>query len=226
MGKLICIGGGEIPRIKNGIELPYETKEIDEEIVKISNKKNPKLLFIGTASSHSYDYYLVIKKIYENLGCTVSNLDLLADNINITDVKKSILNTDIIYVGGGNTRFMLEKWRELGIDKLLIQAYNKGIVCSGLSAGSYCWFEYNYDLIEGLGIINAINCVHYDQKDNEAKEKFYDVIKDKNMEGIALDNCVAIEFIDGKIKIIKSNLNRNAYKVIYENGEIIEKIIK
>lgn len=226
MGKLICIGGGEIPRIKNGIELPYETKEIDEEIVKTSNKKNPKLLFIGTASSHSYDYYLVIKKIYENLGCTVSNLDLLADNINMTDVKKSILNTDIIYVGGGNTRFMLEKWRELGIDKLLIQAYNKGIVCSGLSAESYCWFKYNYDLIEGMGIINAINCVHYDQKDNEAKEKFYDVIKDKNMEGIALDNCVAIEFIDGKIKIIKSNPNRNAYKVIYENGKIIEKIIK
>ena len=226
MGKLICIGGGEIPRIKNGIELPYETREIDEEIVKISNKKNPKLLFIGTASSHSYDYYLVIKKIYENLGCTVSNLDLLADNINMTDVQNSILNTDIIYVGGGNTRFMLEKWRKLGIDKLLIQAYNKGIVCSGLSAGSYCWFKYNYDLIEGMGIINAINCVHYDQKDNEAKEKFYDVIKDKNMEGIALDNCVAIEFIDGKIKIIKSNPNRNAYKVIYENGKIIEKIIK
>lgn len=226
MGKLICIGGGEIPRIKNGIELPYETKEIDEEIVKTSNKKNPKLLFIGTASSHSYDYYLVIKKIYENLGCTVSNLDLLADNINMTDVKNSILNTDIIYVGGGNTRFMLEKWRKLGIDKLLIQAYNKGIVCSGLSAGSYCWFKYNYDLIEGMGIINAINCVHYDQKDNEAKEKFYDVIKDKNMEGIALDNCVAIGFLDGKIKIIKSNPNRNAYKVIYENGEIIEKIIK
>ena len=226
MGKLICIGGGEIPRIKNGIELPYETREIDEEIVKISNKKNPKLLFIGTASSHSYDYYLVIKKIYENLGCTVSNLDLLADNINMTDVKNSILNTDIIYVGGGNTRFMLEKWRKLGIDKLLIQAYNKGIVCSGLSAGSYCWFKYNYDLIEGMGIINAINCVHYDQKDNEAKEKFYDVIKDKNMEGIALDNCVALEFIDGKIKIIKSNPNRNAYKVSYEKGKIIEKIIK
>lgn len=226
MGKLICIGGGEIPRIKNGIELPYETREIDEEIVKISNKKNPKLLFIGTASSHSYDYYLVIKKIYENLGCTVSNLDLLTDNINMTDVQNSILNTDIIYVGGGNTRFMLEKWRELGVDKLLIQAYNKGIVCSGLSAGSYCWFEYNYDLIQGLGIINAINCVHYDKKDNDAKEKFYTTIKNKQLEGIAIDNCVAIGFLDGKIKIIKSDPNKNAYKVSYEKGKIIEKIIK
>ena len=225
MGKLICIGGGEIPIIKNGIELPYETKEIDEEIVRVSNKQNPKLLFIGTASSHSYDYYLVIKKIYENLGCIVSNLDLLADTINMIEIENSILNTDIIYVGGGNTKFMLEKWRELGIDKLLIQAYKKGIVCSGLSAGSYCWFKYNYDLIEGLGIINAINCVHYDKKDNEAKEKFYNVIKDKKIDGIALDNCVAIEFIDGKTKIIKSNPNKNAYKVIFENGKIIEEIM-
>ena len=41
MGKLICIGGGEVPRIKNGIQLPYETKEIDQEIVRIANQKNP-----------------------------------------------------------------------------------------------------------------------------------------------------------------------------------------
>ena len=225
MGKLICIGGGEIPIIKNGIELPYETKEIDEEIVRVSNKKNPKLLFIGTASSHSYNYYLIIKQIYENLGCIVSNLDLLSDNINMKDVENSILNTDIIYVGGGNTKFMLEKWKENGIDKLLVQAYNKGIVCAGLSAGSYCWFKYNYDLIEGLGIINAINCVHYDKKGTEAKEKFYSVIKDKGLEGIALDNCVAIEFIDGKVKIIKSDYSKKAYNVIYNNGQIIEEEI-
>ena len=171
MRKLVCIGGGEVPRIKNGIQLPYETKEIDEEIVRLSEKENPKLLFIGTASKDSYNYYLVIKKIFEDLGCMCSNLDLLTDNLDMDDVKNAILNTDIIYVGGGNTKFMLEKWRELGVDKLLIEAYNKGIVCSGLSAGSYCWFKLNYDLLEGLGIINAINCVHYEQKDEEARNK-------------------------------------------------------
>ena len=42
MGKLVCIGGGEIPRIKNGIQLPYETKEIDEEIVRLSEKEKQK----------------------------------------------------------------------------------------------------------------------------------------------------------------------------------------
>lgn len=225
MGKLVCIGGGEIPRIKNGIQLPYETRKIDEEIVRLAEKHNPKLLFIGTASSNSYDYYLVIKKIYENLGCVVSNLDLLKDNLNIDEVKNSILNTDIIYVGGGNTKFMLEKWRELGVDKLLLEAYNKGIVCSGLSAGSYCWFKLNYDLLEGIGIINAVNCVHYEQKDKEYRDKFYNVIKETGLDGIALDNCVALELVDDKMKIIKSNKNRNAYKISYKDNEFIEEIL-
>lgn len=225
MGKLVCIGGGEIPRIKNEIKLPYETREIDEEIVKISEKENPNFLFIGTASTNSYNYFLVIKEIFENLGCNVSNLDLLQDDLNMEEVKNSILNTDIIYVGGGNTKFMLKKWRELGVDKLLIEAYNKGIVCSGLSAGSYCWFKINYDLIEGLGIINAVNCVHYDHKDEHERYKFYNVIKETGYDGIALENCVALEIIDGRMKVIKSNNNKNAYRIIYRNNEWMEEIL-
>ena len=143
-------------------------------------------------------------------------------------IREIILNTDIIYIGGGNTKFMLEKWRELGIDKILLEAYQKGIVCSGLSAGSYCWFKYNYDLLEGIGIVNAVNCVHYEQKDMEAKNKFYNVIKEKGLDGIALENCVALEIIDGEMKIIKSDSNKNAYKIAYDrnNSKFIEKIIK
>lgn len=226
MGKLVCIGGGESPRVKNGIKLPYETRKIDEEIVRISEKENPKLLFIGTASTNSYNYFLVIKEIFEDLGCVVSNLDLLQGNLNMEEVRNSILNTDIIYVGGGNTKFMLEKWRELGVDKLLIEAYNKGIVCSGLSAGSYCWFRLNYDLIEGLGIINAVNCVHYEPKDEQARNKLYNVIKETGLEGIALENCVALEVVDGKMKIVKSNDSKNAYKIVYKDGKFIEEIMK
>lgn len=225
MGKLVCIGGGEISRIKDGIQLPYETKEIDEEIVRLAEKKNPKLLFIGTASTHSYDYYLVIKKIFQDLGCIVSNLDLLKDNLNMNEVKDSILNTDIIYVGGGNTKFMLDKWRKLGVDKILVEAYNKGIVCSGLSAGSYCWFKLNYDLIEGIGIINGVNCVHYEQKDKVARDKFYNVIKSTGLDGFALDNCVALEIVDDKIKVIKSNKNRNAYKISYNDNHFVEEML-
>ena len=226
MGKIVCIGGGEIPRNKNGNILPYETEEIDKEIVKLSGKENSKLLFIGTASSHSEEYFNVIKDIYTKLGCIVSNLDIINNNFDTEMLENIIFDTDIIYVGGGNTRFMLEKWRECGLDKILKQAYEKNIVLSGLSAGSYCWFKYNYDMIEGLGLIDSINCVHYDIKDEESKNKFYKTIKDKNMIGYAIDNCVALEFIDNQVKVIKSNQKRNAYKVEYLNGDIIEEIIQ
>lgn len=226
MGKLVCIGGGEIPRNKNGITLPYETEEIDKEIVRLSEKSNPKLLFIGTASSHSEEYFNVIRDIYTKLGCIVSNLDIINNNFDTEMLENIVFDTDIIYVGGGNTRFMLEKWRECGLDKILKQAYNRNIVLSGLSAGSYCWFKYNYDLIEGLGLIDAINCVHYNIKDKESKNKFYKTIKDKNMIGYAIDNCVALEFIDNKVKVIKSDKKKNAYKVEYLTGKIIEEVIK
>ena len=222
MKKLVCIGGGEIPRYKDRILLPYETKEIDEEIVRLSNKSNPKFLFISIASSHPEEYFEGIKKVYEKLGCIVSHLNI---NKSYDDIKKDILNTDIIYIGGGNTNHLMEVLKEKGIDKILITAYENEIVCSGLSAGSYCWFNCNYDLIEGMNVINAVNCVHYDQKDKIAKKKLYSVIKDKGLVGYAIDNCVALEFINNDIKVVKSNNNMNAYKIIYNDNKIIEEII-
>ncbi len=223
MKKLVCIGGGEIPRFKNGVLLPYETKEIDEEIVRLANKESPKFLFVSIASSNPKEYFNGIRKIYEELGCIVSHLDI---NKPYEEIEKDVLNSDIIYIGGGNTKYLVEKLKTTNIDKLLIKAYNDGIVCAGLSAGSYCWFKYNYDLIEGMNVINAINCVHYDKKDKKAKAKFYTVIKENNLIGYAIDNCVALEFIDNRIKVVKSNYDKNAYKVSYTNNKIEEDIIK
>lgn len=222
MKKLVCIGGGDIPRYKNDVLLPYETKEIDEEIVKLSNKEHPKFLFISIASSNPKEYFNGIKKIYENLGCIVSHLDI---NKTYKEIQEDVLNSDIIYIGGGNTKYLVEQLKTTNIDKLLIKAYNNGIVCAGLSAGSYCWFKYNYNLIEGMNVINAVNCVHYDQKDKVAKDKFYSVIKDNNLVGYALDNCVALEFIDNSIKVLKSNYDKNAYKINYINNKIEEEIM-
>lgn len=217
--KLVCIGGGEIPRYKNGVFLPYETKEIDEEIVKLSNKEHPKFLFISIASSHPEEYFEGIKKVYEELGCIVKHLDT---NKTHNELEKEILNADIIYIGGGNTRHLVEELKDKELDKILIKAYNSGIVCSGLSAGSYCWFNCNYDLIKGMNVINAVNCVHYDQKDEKSKNKLYDVVKEKNIIGYAIDNQVALEFIDDDINVIKSNDTKNAYRISSIAGKIVE----
>lgn len=194
----------------------------------MSQKKNPKLLFIGTASSENSIYFNALKNIYEKLGCAVEELKLFGETeieiplieTRIDEIRQKILLADIIYIGGGNTKRMLNKWSEFGIGQMIMEAYENGIIVSGFSAGCYSFFKYNYELIEGLGIINAIICVHYDEKSEEKKKQFLESIKEKQLTGIALDNGVAIYYFDNKFKIVKSIKNAKAYKFNYKNSGV------
>ena len=221
--KIVCIGGGEMPRVKNGVVLPYETKEIDEEIVKMAGKSCPKVLFVGTASFDKSSHYEAFRKVYEKLGCVVTDLKLCESCLSEAEMRERVFGADVVYIDGGKTEFMLERWRECGFDRILMEAYGKGVVLAGVSAGSYCWFRYNYDSIEGLGLIEMINCAHYNQKSVAQKEKFYRIIADKGLDGLAIDDCVAVAFVDGEMRVIKSDARRKAYLVSVEDGELIEK---
>ena len=225
MKAIICIGGLTGIKSKDNIFLPYEPRKVDKEIVALSKKEHPKVLFIGTASKERKDYYDSFKTAYEELGADVSNLLILNNDISNKEIEEKILGSDIIYVGCGKTQFMMDKWKEKGIDKFLKKAYDKGIILAGMSAGSYCWFKYNYELIEGLGLIPKINCVHYDEKSNDKKDQFFYNIKKYNMEGIALDNDVAIAFIDDKYKIIKNEDKSNAYQISFNKEKLIVKVL-
>ena len=226
MGKIVCIGGLNGLKNEKGEFISYEPRKVDKEIIKLSNKNHPNVLFIGTASKEREDYFNTFSVAYKSLGAKVEALRILNDELTPNGISDKILSADIIYVGCGNTRFMLEKWKEKGVDIALEKAYQKGIVLAGMSAGSYCWFDYNYDSIQGLGFINAVNCVHYNRKDEIAKKKFYDVMQNKNMMGIALDDCLALEVIDNEFKIIKNNENAKANKIYFDGEKFIEEELK
>ena len=135
MKKIVAVGGGEIGRPGYSIE----TAKIDKEIIKLSGKKRPKFLFIPTASLDADDYVKVVNNYFGNkLGCVIDVLYLVNKKISRREIENKILNSDIIYVGGGNTFKMLKLWRKLGVDKVLAAAYKKGIVHSGVSAGAIC----------------------------------------------------------------------------------------
>jgi len=141
MKKIVAIGGGEIGRPEHSIE----TLKIDREIIRLSGKKQPKFLFIPTASIDAGDYVKVVNSYFgKKLGCAIDVLYLVNRKTSYQEIKNKILNSDIIYVGGGNTLKMLKLWRKLGVDKILAVAYKKGIVLSGVSAGAICWFKYGH----------------------------------------------------------------------------------
>lgn len=225
---IVAIGGGEISN--------NETYEIDKFIVKSAKKENPNFLFIPTASRDAEPYIETINKLYESLGCTTDTLYLSNVEVNRKELNDKIDNADIIYVGGGNTDYMMEVWREYNVDKALIRAYKNGKVMSGLSAGSICWFiaghsdsEFIEDKenpkakwVKGLGIIPFLHCPHYDEPEREGFDEFY---SGQITDAIAIENQVAIVWDDFEMKVIKSNPLKNAYYISWSEKALNKKVL-
>ena len=225
---IIAIGGGEVSK--------NQTYEIDKFIVESAKKENPNFLFIPTASKDAEPYIKTINKLYESLGCITDTLYLSDVEVNIDEVNQKIENADIIYVGGGNTLYMMEVWRQYSVDKAIIKAYTSGKVLSGLSAGSICWFIAGHsdsEFIEGienpkpiwakgLGIIPYLHCPHYDEPDRVGFDEFY---AGQLTDAIAIENQVAVVWDNYEIHVIKSNPNKNAYKLSWSDTGLNKEVL-
>ena len=232
MKKLMLIGGGDTGRGNT----EYTTKEIDEEIVKMTEKVNPNFLFIGLASSHADSYYDTMKKIYKDLGCTPVYLKKsnLVNNPDI--VKQKIIDADIIYICGGDTVKLLDHIKEYNLESLLKDAYNKGTVLAGMSAGAILLSNKGfsdsliireesdkYEFIKGLNFIDLNFCPHYNLDPKKTKD-LEEYLSNSNEEVYSLENNTALKIIDDKISIIKSDNKAKVYKVTYKD-KLIEKEI-
>lgn len=230
--KLMLIGGGDNG---HGTSL-YETKEIDEEIVKMTNKANPTFLFIGLASSFSDSYYDVMKGIYQKLGCKTTYLKK-KNIINNPDIVKNKINdANIIYMSGGDTTKLVNTLKEYKIDKLLIDAVNRGCILSGISAGAIAIsnsglsdylilnnISNKYAFTNGLNILNIDICPHADKQErtNDLKE----IIKDTNKRIICLENGTALKIDNKDISIINSIEDAKVKIIYYKNNQYIEEIL-
>lgn len=238
MKKLVAIGGGHIGRLG-----AVSTTSIDKEIIRLAGKKNPRLLFVPTASDDSESYCEIAKKYFGGLGCEVSVLYLVREKPALKDIKKKIFDSDIVYVGGGSTLKMMMVWRKLGVDKVLKRAYERGVVLSGKSAGAICWFDsgisnsrkyrnpknWKFINVKGLGFIKGLCCPHYDKEPLGVSrhDAFGKMIAKTGGLGIAIDNNCAIEFINGKyFKIVASRPGASAYRVYKKKGIVISENIE
>ena len=131
MKQIIAIGGGGFGH--------YASTLLNQYILKQAGKPSPKICFLPQASAESKDYIVNFYETFSRLGAQPSWISLFGRVE--PSWEEHLLSQDIIYVGGGNTRSMLALWREWGIDAVLREAYERGIILSGTSAGAICWFE-------------------------------------------------------------------------------------
>jgi len=230
--KIVAIGGGEIGR--PGYQI--ETERIDREIIRLTGKKHPKALLLPTASRDSPLYWETFQRYYgEKLGCKVDVLYLFDGSSSSEEIRRKILGSDLIYVGGGNTLRMMKKWRELGVDRVLEEAGRRGVVLSGVSAGAICWFDYgNSDSmrfgpkksaklikVRGTGFLPSMACPHYDVEKSRRPSLRRMIRKDGGL-SIALENCSALEVIDDQYRVITSSKDAHVYRLYRQNGRVIE----
>ena len=224
MKTIIAIGGGEI-KLK-------ETLEIDRYLAELAKKKagdrRANALFISTASHDKMPYFNSFRKTYTGVFDIKADVALMCyGEMSPEKVAGKIEAADMIYVGGGDTVFMLNKWKEWGIEKLLYKAYENGTIICGLSAGAICWFEKmysdssaankgsesDYNVYEGLGWLKGNICPHY----NHRAEDFDKIVLNKLNTAYALEDNSAVIFEDGLLtKSISSG--GKAYLLENESG--------
>lgn len=233
----MAIGGGQI-RTRS-------TLAIDREIIRLSNKRRPKIVFIPSASLDSPEYCTQFSDYFGAfLGCKTDALLLVTGRPSAREIEKTIMSSDIVYVGGGNTLFMMRLWRRLGLDKVLTTAYESGIVLAGISAGAICWFDsghsdsmsfyhprnWKYINVKGLGLINGVLCPHYNgmTRGVPRRRDFRRMMDRIGGTGIALENNCAIEVVDGALyRVIASKPYPRAYKVQRMGGSVVaQQILK
>ena len=125
--KIISIGGGGFT---------HDTDEsLDQYVLSKLNTKNFKIGFLPTASKDNQKKIDLFYKRFENSNLELSHFSLCSK---IEGFKGWLLSKDIIYVGGGNTFYMLEIWEKNNLIEIFKEAYIKGIILSGVSAGAVC----------------------------------------------------------------------------------------
>ena len=232
MKKIIAIGGGELRE--------RTTLKIDEYIANLAKEhageNRANALFIPTASHDFMPYYNTFHKVYTGVFNIKTDVALsVFKEVDMEKMKAKFEKADVIYVGGGDTVFMMESWRETGLLELIKDAYNRGVIIAGLSAGAICWFsdiytdsalvngdgEEKYSMFKGLGWINGVISPHYG-----ARMLDFDKIVCYNYESaFGLEDNAALVIEDGEI-VGSVTSGGNVWKIESKDKTLIKTAIE
>lgn len=225
MRQIIALGGG-------GFSMEPDNLALDEYVIRQSGNAQPKVAFLAQASGESQEYTLHFYQAFSRLGCRASHLTLFA--CPPQDARALLLAQDVIYVGGGNTKSLLALWQAWELPSILREAYDRGIVLAGISAGANCWFEQGVtdsasptiDVLPCLGFLPGSFCPHFD---GEAKRRptFHRLLAEgRIVPGYAADDGAAFHFVDGTLRqVVSSRETAQGYRLAWEGGQSVEQAL-
>ena len=215
----MALGGGGFS------EEPGNTA-LDDYVLEACGRARPRVLFLPTAGGDNSSYLVKFYGAFAGGHCDTAHLALF--NRTVDDARRLLLAQDVIYVGGGNTVNLLAVWRAHGIDAILREAWERGVVLAGLCAGSMCWFEggvtaaFGTRLVplgDGLGLLPGSNCPHYRSR----RDAYIEALRGGLAPGLAADDGVALHFVDRRLAaVVASREGPSAYRVGVAGDRVVE----
>ena len=219
--QIIPIGGG-------GFYRDPENLALERYILAQTGVAEPRVVFVPTASGEPDHYVASFYAAFLQLRCRPSVLSLFKRT---PDLRSLLLNQDVIYVGGGNTKSMIALWRDWGVAELLREAWQAGIILTGVSAGAICWFEQGLtdsfsDGLRPLGCLGFLSgscCPHYDGEPQRRPSYHRFLSSGEISAGVAIEDWAAIHYKGTEIhRVIGAKPGVRAYSMRSVYGSVQE----
>ena len=205
-------------------------------MAQLTGKPRPKLCYLPTASADSQAGTITWFKNCAPLNVEASAQDSFIESLSqVRSWEEVLLSVDGIVCSGGNTLNQQAIWKAQGIDVVLRQAWDRGIVLGGASAGSLCWFEEGttdsrpkeLSIVQCLGFLKGSHSPHYDGEPGR-RPLYQKLILSGDMKpGYACDNDAGIYFEDNvATRVVSTRQTAKVYYVSVEGGKVVEKVME
>jgi dipeptidase E len=210
--QILAMGGG-------GFSMEAGNALLDDYVLELTGVERPRVCFLPTASGDADHYIVRFYRAFPAGRCEPSHVSLFRRDGAPSDLAGHLLGQDVIYVGGGSVISLLGAWSAHGIDLMLRAAWDAGVVLTGLSAGSLCWFSNGVTAfhgepkpVRGLGLLPWSNAVHY--CDEKRREAFRMAVADGMPPGYGTGDGAALHFVGTELaRVVGSRPKARAYWV-------------
>jgi dipeptidase E len=205
-------------------------------MAQLTGRTRPRVCFLPTAVGDRPD----AKLSFYN-WCSPLNVEPFVQDVFIESLSQTkgwdevLLSADAILVSGGNTLNQQAIWRAQGIDVVLREAWEHGIVLGGASAGSLCWFEEGttdsrpkvLSVVKCLGFLPGSHSPHYDAESGR-RPLYHDLIRHGHLKpGYACDNEAGLYFEGTELRrVVSAKDGAKCYHVSAVDGDVVERVLE
>jgi peptidase E len=220
--QIVAFGGG-------GFSMESGNPLLDDYVLGLCKAERPRVCFLPSASGDADHYIVRFYRAFSAHRCEASHISLFRREQGPEDFRRHLLSQDLIYVGGGSVVSLLGVWKAHGIDTILRECWEAGIILCGLSAGSLCWFAEAVtgfhgppQRLDGLGLLPFSNCVHYERK-SDRRESYHRFLREGMRPGYAAEDGAALHFTGEELsRVVASRPEARGYRLDVSGQRVME----